>query len=109
MRDYGVIYCDQQFIYVAEGTCVTWNNETSSAETHRCLFTKWNDDDICSLNDVYRVPTSVTREELNHFTCGDYNRQGRYCSQCKEGYGPAIIFLMMPIVLIALNTNTIGY
>ena len=89
ISDHGVVYCDQQFIYCKQGTCVTWSNITSGAEIHRCLFTKWNDD-MCSLHDVYRIPTTATGETLNHLTCGDYNRQGSYCSQCIDGYGPAV-------------------
>ena len=89
ISDHGVVSCDQQFIYCKQGTCVTWSNITSGAEVHHCLFTKWNDD-MCSLHDVYRIPTTATGETLNHLTCGDYNRQGSYCSQCIDGYGPAV-------------------
>ena len=88
-NDYGMISCDEQFIHVKQGTCMTWDNATSSAEFHHCLFTKWSEDK-CIMNDVYRISTSSTGEKLNQFTCGDYNRQRKYCSQCIDGYGPAV-------------------
>ena len=67
---------------------MTWSNATSSAEVHRCLFTKWSDY-ICVMHDVYRILTTAFGEKLNHLTCGDYNRQGRHCGKCVDGYGPA--------------------
>ena len=87
--EHGVVKCDDHFISVKQGSCVTWDNSTGSAEVHRCLFTKWSDY-TCVKHDFYEVSTTISGEELNHFTCDDYNRQGRYCSQCTDGYGPAV-------------------
>ena len=86
---YGIINCDEQFIYVVQGSCMTWSNATSSAEVHRCLFTKWSDY-TCVMHDVYRILTTAFGVKLNLLTCGDYNRQGRYCGKCVDGYGPAL-------------------
>ena len=64
----------------------------------------------CAKYDTCQIPSNaVTDENLNHLSCGDYNRQGRYCSQCKEGYMDLLYFLMMPLVLIALNIDIYGY
>ena len=86
--DHGVVKCNEHLISVKQGTCVTWDNATGSAEIHRCLFTKWSDY-TCVNHDYYDIPTTISGEKLNHFTCDEYNRQGRYCSQCIDGYGPA--------------------
>ena len=61
----------------------------SSAEVHRCLFIKWSDY-TCVMHNVYRISTTAFGETLNLLTCGDYNRQGRYCGKCVDGYGPAL-------------------
>ena len=87
--NHGVVHCDKQFVSVKQGTCMTWNNATGSAEVHHCLFLQ-RSDDTCVMHDVYRIPTTVIGEKLNHFICSDYNRQGGYCSQCIDGYGPAM-------------------
>ena len=83
--DHGVVKCDNHFISVKQGSCVTWSNATGSAEVHRCLFTKWSDY-TCVKHDFYEISTTISGEELNYFTCDDYNRQGRYCSHCIDGY-----------------------
>ena len=85
----GAIQCDKQFIYIKQGTCMTWDNATSSAEMHHCLFVQ-KGDNTWTMQNVYRIPINATGENLNHLTCGDYNRQRTYCSQCIEGYGPAL-------------------
>ena len=84
-----IVNCDKQFIYIKQGTCLTWNNATSSAEAHRCLFTIWSDY-TCVMHDSYRIPATAHGEKLNYLTCSDYNRQGRYCRKCVDGYGPAL-------------------
>ena len=76
----GAIQCDKRFIYIKQGTCMAWDNATSSSEIHHCLFVQ-KSDDICTMQDVYHIPINATGENLNHLTCGDYNRQGTYCSQ----------------------------
>ena len=87
--NHGVVHCDTQFIYIEQGACMTWDNATGSAEVHHCLFLQ-RSDDTCAMHDVYRIPTTATGEKLNHLSCGDYNRQGSYCSLCIDGYGPAL-------------------
>lgn len=42
IMEHGIINCDEQFVEVGVGVCVTWVNVTSSAEVHHCLFTKKN-------------------------------------------------------------------
>ena len=89
ITEHGVAKCNDHFISIKQGSCVTWDNVTGGAEVHRCLFTKWRDY-TCAEHDFYHISITTIGEKLNHFTCGDYNRQGSYCSQCINGYGPAV-------------------
>ena len=86
---HGIVNCDEQFLYLLQGRCMTWNNATNRAEIYRCLFTKLSNYS-CEMHNNYHVSTAIFGEKLNHFTCGDYNRQGRCCRQCVDGYGPAL-------------------
>ena len=74
--EHGVVESDEHFISIKQGSCVTWDNATGSAEVHHCLFTKWSDYS-CMKRDFYYniISTTISGKELNHFTCGDYNRQ----------------------------------
>ena len=60
---FGAINCDKKFIYIKQGTCMTWDNATSSAEIHHndCLFIQKSDDTMsCAMQDVYYIPTGET-------------------------------------------------
>ena len=87
----GIVSCDKNFVYIVQGNCLTWNNSTSSAEVHSCLFsTLWNFEHICGNNNTsYRVSMNISGDMLNYVTCGGYNRKGTQCRQCIDGYGPA--------------------
>ena len=49
----GIVSCDEKFVFIQRGNCVTWNNSTNSAELHRCLFSHWDYNDTC---DRYPIP-----------------------------------------------------
>ena len=88
---HGILSCDEKFVDVGLGVCITWNNVTSSEEVHRCLFTKKrNLNYTCVIHDFYHISMTTTGEKLNSLICSEYNRQGKYCSLCVDGYGPAM-------------------
>ena len=90
----GVVTCDEHFVYIAQGNCMTWNNSTHGAEVHLCLLSPLKSNSTCtsySFPNAYRIiPINTTARWLNHLTCKDYNRQGTQCKYCLDGYGPAI-------------------
>ena len=90
----GLITCDETYVYVSHGHCLTWSNDSEQIELHTCLFTRyWNLNDTsfrCNLPGKYRIPIGISSQELNHEICDGYNRQGPRCKQCRHGYGPAV-------------------
>ena len=87
----GVVNCDKQFVYVARGNCMTWNNSTNYAVVHTCPFsTEW-DDGACDVRykNTYRIPINISGSKLDDITCKGYKRRGAQCRQCIDGYGPA--------------------
>ena len=47
-------------------------------------------------HNFYEISTTISGEERNHFTCDDYNREGRYCGQYTDDYGPGVFSDMAP-------------
>ena len=99
-----VIICSKSFLYITNGNCMTWNNESNEAQVQSCLFTPRNfvNVTLCSTvtgilisiaNHNYTIyhiiPVNLSGEKLNSFTCKAFNRKGTQCSQCIDGYGPA--------------------
>ena len=83
----GVISCDEKFIHVENGYCLTWNNLTNSEELYRCRFIHWI---FPHTGERYSIPMNVSGEKLNYRMCNSFNRQGAQCSQCISGYGSAV-------------------
>lgn len=78
----------KQLITVSRGLCMTWNEESQSAEASYCLFIPCKTDHMRS----YAIPTNLSGAELNHRTCGGYHRQDHHCQKCVDGYGPAVFY-----------------
>ena len=39
---------------------------------------------------IRRIPLDISESALESLSCGEYNRRGTQCSQCIDGYGPAL-------------------
>ena len=82
-----IVKCDQvlQESSVLECYCMTYNESTGTvigACFHNCVR-----DALKAV--VYRLmPKSV--EQLNHAVCGDFNRDGQLCGECKANYSPPV-------------------
>ena len=80
------VKCDDNYVYILRGNCITWSNSTNSAVFYTCLYSaSWD-----TTRDTYRIPNNVSGTKLNDITCKDYNRKGDQCKECIDGYGPAI-------------------
>ena len=61
--------------------CMTYNPVTRTQVVGFCLFESIPEIKIL-------LPPNIS--ELNDFMCGDFNREGQLCGDCKKGYGPAL-------------------
>ena len=81
----GLVHCNQQthVSSLLNCNCMTSDNNTGVAvgESLYCCFT--ND----GHNYLY-LPQNIS--DLNEAMCGQFNRQGRLCGQCKEGFLPPV-------------------
>ena len=86
----GLVKYEKDYIEIQDGHCITWNDETHTTDISLCLLTCLLNYDVCGKYGSYRTSTNVSGPELNQMICGGYNRQGSYCKQCIDGYGPAV-------------------
>ena len=42
------------------------------------------------MDGIRRIPFDISESALESLSCGEYNRRGTQCSQCIDGYGPAL-------------------
>ena len=67
--------------------CMTYNESTQTVVVGACLYNCMSTKDT---KDVVYQPMPKTVEELNHDMCGDFNRGGQLCGECKTNYSPPV-------------------
>ena len=72
--------------WLYEWYCSTYDNATGMTLLSSCPFNRIPGS---SSGEYILLPKNLF--ELNEFMCGDLNRTGRLCSQCKKGLGPAVL------------------
>ena len=90
----GIVSCDseERRVYIIQCYCMTHDNQTGIAVGScfsNCVLVKKSV--IVSLNFemYYQVP--LDPHDLNDAMCGDrWNRSGRFCGKCKDGYYPLV-------------------
>ena len=86
--------CSNDGTYLKAGHCATYDNNTGIVSYAQCpYFIQSNGLNITKFeqqlsNWYILLPENMS--ELNDYLCGAMNRRGRVCSQCKDGFGPAV-------------------
>ena len=62
--------------------CMTYDPVARNQVVGFCLFESM-------LKKIITLPPNVS--ELNDLMCGQFNREGQLCGDCKKGYGPALL------------------
>ena len=74
------------------GFCATYEEHTRMVSLSACPYFQLNGKysmhkEECNTWYI-QLPNNVSK--LNDYMCGPLNRKGRVCSECKDGFGPAI-------------------
>ena len=89
------VKCDQSVekVYILDSYQMTYDEEHQEIVVGASLYgiSFFNDS---SNYDIFRqVP--MNKSQLNGAMCGQFNRKGRLCGECKEGYSPLAYFYNM--------------
>ena len=74
------------------GGCATYDNSSGMISVTICPYFKPDCFSVISYGRYFhyiRLPDNLS--ELNDYLCGPMNRKGRVCSECMDGYGPAVM------------------
>ena len=90
---YGAKVINNRTTLLRAGFCATYNEHTRLVAFSACPFIQSNGNYPMSkeeCNSWYiQLPDNVSK--LSDFMCGPLNRKGRVCSECKDGFGPALV------------------
>lgn len=84
-----VVKCEAQKSYLAVGYCMTYDSISGDTVVGKCPYNTFH-----NIVDLY-LPLPVNLSDLNNFVCGQFNREGQLCGDCKDGYGPAVLSYAM--------------
>ena len=78
--------------YLTEGYCSTYNESTQIVSFAPCPYFQSDDFDVQFklTGRAWYIKLPVNVSILNNYMCGPLNRQGRVCSECIDGFGPAV-------------------
>ena len=96
------IHCDQDSkqLYLKVGYCMTTYNETDTESTvvvGQCPYIHPSAENS-SLLRYFPLPPNLTESDLDEYMCGEINRVGRLCGQCKNGTGPLVFSAVLKCV-----------
>ena len=87
----GLVYCDPSlhYILVLYNYCMTYDNsDTGTVLVSACPYSTFKITALQNggtyLSNYHKV--LLNSSELSDAMCGDFNREGQLCGQCKEGY-----------------------
>ena len=89
--DYTHTFIHDNRTYLRVGYCVTYDEETKISSHSPCSYFQPNGFTVYKeeSNSWYiQIPDNIS--EINDYMCGPLNRKGRVCSECMDGFGPAI-------------------
>ena len=84
-----IVKCDETLneSAILDCYCMTYNESTETIVVGACFY---NCVSTNSTKDVVYRPMPKTVEGLNRDMCGDFNRDGQLCGECKANYSPPV-------------------
>lgn len=73
------------------GFCITYDPETDIASITLCPYFQPDVFHVIEYKGAHYVTLPENLSDINDFMCRPLNRKGRVCSECMDGYGPAVM------------------
>ena len=87
-----LIKCRGNERYLRVGFCATYDNSSGLTSVALCPYFKPDHFNVTRFNKhghYVQLPRNLS--ELNDYVCEPLKRRGRVCSECMDGYGPAVM------------------
>lgn len=79
--------CNENHISLLFGICATYDERSDTLSTAHCPFFRSHGFNVTE-NGYILLPNNVS--ELDYHMCGPLHRKGSLCSECIDGYAPAV-------------------
>lgn len=89
------VICTESEALLRFGSCMTYDDEDETTSVGPCIsFMLHNRNASKSHHNYLQLPRNVS--ELNDYMCSPMNAKGLVCSQCIDGFGPAVFSYGFP-------------
>ena len=88
VHNHHTVKCDQSVekVYILDSYRMTYDEEHQEIVVGASLYGISFFNDSSNYDIFHQVP--MNKSQLNEAMCGQFNRKGRLCGECKEGYSP---------------------
>ena len=86
--NYHTVKCDESTnrVYILDSHLLTFDEEQQEVIAGASIYGIYTPND--DYDNYHLVP--MNKSHLNEVVCGQYNRRGRLCGECKDGYSPLV-------------------
>ena len=86
-----ILNCFNNETHLRVGFCITYNQTTDIASIALCPYFRPEVFVVTEYKGAHYITLPENISDINDFMCRPLNRKGRVCSECMEGYGPAVM------------------
>lgn len=81
----------EDFTYLRVGYCVTYDEDDGVVSFSPCPYFQSGDDVVLAAkNNIWYIKLPNNISAINEYICGPLRRKGRVCSECADGFAPAV-------------------
>ena len=88
---YNILRCFNNGTHLRVGFCATHHKDSDMASVVLCPYFRPDVFPVTKYKGTHYIPLPENVSEINDYMCGPLNRKGRVCSECMDGYGPAVM------------------
>lgn len=82
------VICTESEALLSFGSCMTYDDTTRTTSLGQCVSFLVHNRNVSTLRNYIQLPRNLSR--LNEYMCAPMNRKGLVCSECIDGFGPAV-------------------
>ena len=86
-----ILNCFNNKTHLRVGFCATYDQKSDIASIVLCPYFKPDVFHVTKHKGAHYITLPENASDINDFMCRPMNRKGRVCSECMEGYGPAVM------------------
>ena len=100
--------CFNDKMHLKVGFCITHDQDSNMASVVLCPYFQPDVFHVIKYGSTHYIPLPENILELNDYMCRPLNRKGRVCSECMDGYGPAVMSVSFDIQCVNCTDTWYG-